>query len=109
MTPSPMGLARSFSEEIAARAGEFEDQGFVSQDLADRIAQTGLYRLCNTAEHGGLGGTPREYADVIEYLARFDASVSWVLFIGMTSALAISNLPAHEVERMIANLSLIHI
>jgi len=60
MTQSPMELAQSFSGEVAKRATEFEDQGFVSQDLADRIAKTGLYRLCNTPEHGGLGGTPKE-------------------------------------------------
>ena len=103
MTPSAMELARSFEGEIADRASEFEDQGFVSQDLAERIAKTGLYRLCNTPEHGGLGGSPKEYAEVIEHLAQFDASTSWVLFIGMTSALAISNLPDHEVERMNAD------
>ena len=100
MTAAAMEIAKSFSEEIAERATEFEDQGFVSQDIADRIAQTGLYRLCNMPEHGGMGSPPQDYAEVIEYLAQFDASTAWVLFIGMTSALSISNLPDKEVAQI---------
>jgi len=100
MTAAAMEIAKSFSEEIAERATEFEDQGFVSQDIADRIAQTGLYRLCNMPEHGGMGSPPQDYAEVIEYLAQFDASTAWVLFIGMTSALSISNLPDEEVAQI---------
>ncbi len=86
-------IAEQFSAEIAERATEFEEQGFVSQDLADRIAKSGLYRLCNPVDYGGMGRSPVDYAGVTEYLARFDGSTAWVVFIGITSALSVCALP----------------
>ncbi|MFN3214829.1 MAG: acyl-CoA dehydrogenase family protein [Henriciella sp.] len=92
MSIQPIDLAQPFFSEIAKRATEFESQGHVSQDLVDRIAQTGLYRICNPAEYGGLSAPPRDYAEVVEYIARADASCAWVLFIGNTSAFSIADL-----------------
>jgi len=66
MTTSPMEIARSFADELAERSAEFDDQGYISQDLVDRIAETGLYRLCNPLEQGGLGGSPKDYAEIVE-------------------------------------------
>ena len=40
-------VAKAFAEELLTRAPEFEDQGYVSQDLADRLAELGVFRLCN--------------------------------------------------------------
>jgi alkylation response protein AidB-like acyl-CoA dehydrogenase len=98
-----MKIARSFADELAERSAEFEDQGYISQDLVDRIAETGLYRLCNPAEQGGLGGSPKDYAEVVEYLAQFDSASAWVLFIGITSSLSMGNLPDSEIKAILAD------
>ncbi|MEM9570544.1 MAG: acyl-CoA dehydrogenase family protein [Pseudomonadota bacterium] len=90
-TPS-LDLARPFFAEIAERATEFETQGHVSQDLVDRIAETGLYRMCNPVEFGGLGAQPKDFAEVVEYIAQADASSAWVMFIGNMSAFSIADL-----------------
>ncbi|MFT6557946.1 acyl-CoA dehydrogenase family protein [Sneathiella sp.] len=95
-----MNIAKSFSEEIRTRASEFEAQGYVSQDLADRIAETGLYRLCTPKSLHGLEKSPVDYAAVTEYLAHADGSVAWVVFIGITSAISVSNLPDDAVRRI---------
>ena len=92
LSTHPLELARPFFEEIADRATEFESQGHVSQDLVDRIADTGLYRICNPVEYGGLAATPGEFAEVVEYVASADASSAWVMFIGNSAAFSIADL-----------------
>jgi indole-3-acetate monooxygenase len=94
-------IAAEFTDEIKARATEFENQGYVSQDLTDRIAQTGLYRLCNPVEFGGMGRSPIDYAAVTEYLAQQDGSAAWVVFIGITSALSMTNLPEQTAKKLL--------
>ncbi|MBO6826948.1 MAG: acyl-CoA dehydrogenase family protein [Sneathiella sp.] len=94
------GMLKPFAEEATKRSAEFEAQGFVSQDFADRLAETGLYRLCNRVEHGGLDGSAIDYARATEFLAEHDASAAWVLFIGITSALSYVNLPEEEQNRV---------
>ena len=96
-------IANTFAEELKARSGEFEQQGFVSQDLADRLAELGLYRLCNPKIYGGLGRSPLEYATLVERLAEFDAATGWVVFIGITSALSATNLELDVVSKMMAD------
>lgn len=96
-----MAIARGFTDEIRERSGEFEAQGFVSNDLAERIAKAGLYRLCNPRDFGGMEQSPIEYAAVTEELARFDGSAAWVVFIGITSAISVTSLPLHSAQRLL--------
>jgi len=91
-------LLRPFAEEAGLRAQEFEEQGFISQDFADRLAETGLFRLCNVSDLGGLDGSAMDYARVTEMMAEQDASAAWVLFIGITSALSHTNLNPEEIK-----------
>ncbi|MEH6556629.1 MAG: acyl-CoA dehydrogenase family protein [Oceanicoccus sp.] len=98
-----VSIADTFSEELKDRAEEFEQQGYVSQDLADRLAQLGLYRLCNPVKFGGLGRSPLDYALLVETLAQSDASTGWVVFIGITSALSVTNLPEKVAIEMMSD------
>lgn len=81
-------LAEAFGAELTARAREFEDQGFVSQDLADRLARLGLMRLCNPLAYAGPGRSPMDYGKLVETLAQYDGATAWTVFIGITSALS---------------------
>mgnify|MGYP000311777784 CR=1 FL=1 len=98
-----VALAGTFAEELRSRAEEFEGQGFVSQDIADRLAELGLYRLCNPKKFGGLGRSPLDYALLVEALAQSDASTAWVVFIGITSALSVTNLPTQVAVELLSD------
>ena len=93
-----INLVEPLAEEIKSRAGEFERQGYVSQDVVQKLAERRLYRLCNDTSSGGLSGTAEDYARLTEYVATLDGSTAWVLFIGITSALSYMNLPEEEVK-----------
>jgi alkylation response protein AidB-like acyl-CoA dehydrogenase len=95
-------IAESFAQELLDRAVEFEDQGFVSQDLADRLARLGLMRLCNPPDYGGPGRSPTDYARLVESLSRHDGSTGWVVFIGITSALAACKLAPETVREILS-------
>jgi alkylation response protein AidB-like acyl-CoA dehydrogenase len=97
-----VALAESFSDELQQRAPEFESQGYVSQDLAERMATLGFLRLCNPEEYGGPGRSPVEYARLVETLARYDGSTGWVVFIGITSALAACKLAPETVRDILS-------
>jgi len=88
---SLIAVAEGYAEEIAARANEIEALRKLPQDLADRLAADQLYNVCNPADFGGPGGSPRAYAEVTEALARADASVGWCCFIGITSAFSMAS------------------
>jgi len=96
-------IAQRFGGEISERAAEFEAQGYVSQDLADRLAELGLLRLCNPPAYGGPGRTPVDYGRLVEKLAQYDGSTGWIAFIGITSALAACKLSADTVSTMLAD------
>ncbi len=98
-----LARADSFSSEIADRAREFEDQGHISQDLAERMARQGLFRLCNPPTHGGPGASPMDYGRVVETLAAQDGSTGWIVFIGITSAMAACGLAAEVTCDLLAS------
>lgn len=89
----PLAVAEGFAAEVAARVAETEAARQVPQDLAERLAATGLYQLCVPKDLGGPGGSAADYGRVVERLARADASVGWCVFIGVTSAMTIAALP----------------
>ena len=91
ITGDPVAIASEFHDEIAERASEIEVARRFPDDLARRLAGTGLYQLCTPRESGGCGRSPREYAEVSETLAKADASAGWCAFIGITSSLAIAH------------------
>ena len=93
---SAIARAQAYQDELAARAGEIEALRRLPQDIADRLAQDGLYTLCNPPEFGGEGASPRTYARVVEELSRGDASAGWCSFIAITASFAVAsgNTPA---------------
>ena len=78
-------IASSYVEELRARGREIDTQRALPQDIADRLAQEGFYRLCTPKELGGVGAEPRVLAEVCEILAAGNASTAWCVFIGATS------------------------
>ena len=78
-------LANSYVAELRARGREIDAARKLPQDIADRLAEDGFYRLCTPQEIGGVGASPEELALVCEALAAGNGSVAWCVFIGATS------------------------
>ncbi|MGK2741687.1 acyl-CoA dehydrogenase family protein [Tepidicaulis sp. LMO-SS28] len=91
-----LSLAAGFADEIAARADEFEAARQLPQDMADKMAGAGLYGMFVPEAYGGLETDPWSFIEVIERLARADASAAWCLFIGATSGVVSAFLPEAE-------------
>lgn len=94
-------LADAYAAEIAGRADEIEALRHLPQDLADRMAGDGLYGICTPTDHGGQGQPPRLYAEIVERLARADASAAWCVFIGITTAFSMASARSDEIRRLL--------
>ena len=78
-------IAATYVEELRSRGREIDAARQVPQDIAERLADEGFYRICTPIELGGIGAEPRVLAEVCEILATGNASVAWCVFIGATS------------------------
>lgn len=78
---------------LAGRSQEFETRRALPQDVADLLAEAGLYRLLTPQQYGGHEAPPASFYLVIEQLARADAASAWCCFISCTSALLAAYLP----------------
>ncbi len=96
-------VALSFFDEVAERATEAEQARKYPQDLVDRMAEQGLFRMCNPKAFGGSESSATEFAEVIETLARADAAAAWVLFIGVSSMVHLAGFEADAAESMLAD------
>ena len=96
-------IASSYVEELRARGREIDAQRALPQDIADRLAQEGLYRLCTPVELGGVGAEPRVLAEVCEILATGNASTAWCVFIGATSQYMLPAVAPQLLDELLQN------
>jgi len=85
---------------LAGRSREIEAQRALPQDVADLLADAGLYRLLTPQALGGHEAPPASFYLVIEQLARADAASAWCCFISCTSALLAAYLPEDAAVRL---------
>ncbi|MDQ0473940.1 hypothetical protein [Labrys wisconsinensis] len=67
-----------FGPELAEQAPENERLGKLSDRSAALLRSSGLMRLLQPREHGGLGGTPADFLEAVITAARHDGSTGWV-------------------------------
>ncbi|MEZ5658459.1 MAG: acyl-CoA dehydrogenase family protein [Burkholderiaceae bacterium] len=79
--------ARGLVPEIMARRDEIERARRIPADLNDRLVQAGLLRMLIPREIGGLELAPPDYVEVIELLAKADASTGWCTMIAAVTCL----------------------
>ena len=87
------GAARALAPVLAERADEIEAARRLPQDLAERFAREGFYRMCVPEVYGGLELPPAETMRTVEALAQADGSCAWCVFIGATSGAVLALLP----------------
>ncbi|GCL63718.1 acyl-CoA dehydrogenase family protein [Pseudaquabacterium pictum] len=85
---------------LAGRSREFEAQHALPQDVADMLAEAGLYRLLTPQTLGGHEAPPASFYLVVEQLAQTDAAAAWCCFISCTSALLAAYLPEDSAARL---------
>lgn len=93
---------RALLPEIKARAEEIEQAAAVPRDLAEKLRSAGVFRRYVPRSHGGDEMWPDEGLNVIEELARADASVAWVAAVGSEGPSFYAYLPAETYDKIYA-------
>jgi indole-3-acetate monooxygenase len=76
--------ARAFRPRIIAQRELIEASRRLPEDLARELAEAGFFRISLPEAYGGLDLSPVAALDILEELARADASVAWCVWNGNT-------------------------
>jgi indole-3-acetate monooxygenase len=76
--------ARAIRPRLLADRDRIEASRRIPEDIANELARGGFFRLLLPKAYGGLDLTPMEALEVLEELARADASVAWCIWNGNT-------------------------
>ena len=79
--------------EAGSRAAEIEQLRRLPQDLVDRLAATGVFKLWVPRAYGGAQAHVHDLLDAIEAVAFQDGSTAWCVMIGGTTGLTAGFLP----------------
>ena len=67
--------AHELVEELCTRSTEIDDTRHLPQDIAEKMAAQGFYRLITPVELGGLGASPRMMCSLV-CIYRFNKPIS---------------------------------
>lgn len=95
-----VAAAHGFAGELRSRAAEIETARRLPQDIADRFAASGFYRMAVPASLGGLEASPQQISGVIDALAQADGSAAWCVMIGSTTGLTAAYLEPDAAARV---------
>lgn len=84
---------KALAPEISARAADIETARRLPQDLAEKLAATGAFRMLVPKELGGMEAQPMAALEVIEAAARADSSTGWCVMIASTTSATSAFLP----------------
>jgi len=95
--------AKTFVPELRRRSEEIDQLRKLPQELVERFARCGFYRLTVPATLGGVGTSPETLSKVCEVLATGNGSAAWCVFIGSTSQYMISALEPVQADIILEN------
>ena len=95
--------AQALLPELVARSQEIDNLRHLPQDLAQRMADLGFYRLVAPEDLGGLEIAPDVFCEICETLATANGSAAWCIFIGATSQYLFGALPTSQLQKMLQN------
>jgi indole-3-acetate monooxygenase len=98
-----LSRADALAPQIAARADEIETARRLPADLAERMAEAGLFRMIVPEAIGGLEMRVADLSAAIQTIARADASAGWCVMIASTTALNAAYLPRDFAAEVFAN------
>lgn len=98
-----LAAAHALAPTLAARADDMEAARRLPADLASMLAGQGFFRMVLPVEYGGLELRPSAIVGVLEALGTANASASWCVMIGATTALNAAYLPDHHARAIWAD------
>src|SRR5690606_3743016 len=98
-----LAAVQELAPTIVARAGEVEAARRLPPDLLDQLVAAGCFRLLLPTSHGGQGADLLSALEVLETLARADASVGWTVMIGAGSWIDLAGLPRATFDSLYAD------
>ena len=72
-----VAAARALGPRILAERDRIEAGRRLPEELARELARQGFFRIFLPEAYGGLELAPTQGLEVLEELARFDASIAW--------------------------------
>jgi alkylation response protein AidB-like acyl-CoA dehydrogenase len=102
-----INVARKILPELSERSGEIDALRHIPQDLADKMAAEGFYRICTPAQLGGLAQDPNTLYEICETLASANGSAGWCIFIGSTSQYLLGALAQEQQHEMMTDINVI--
>lgn len=102
-----VNVARKILPELSERSGEIDALRQIPQDLADKMAAEGFYRICTPAQLGGLAQDPNTLYEICETLASANGSAGWCIFIGSTSQYLLGALAQEQQHEMMTDINVI--
>ena len=95
--------AHALAPTVAARAADTEAERRLPADLAQQIADAGLFRMAVPRRLGGAEAPPAEILAALEILGQADAATGWCVMIAGTTALAAAWLPDVHAQTIFAD------
>ena len=102
-----INVARKILPELSERSGEIDALRQIPQDLADKMAAEGFYRICTPAQLGSLAQDPNTLYEICETLASANGSAGWCIFIGSTSQYLLGALAQKQQHEMMTDINVI--
>lgn len=102
-----IAAAHDLQPELSARRREIDELRQLPQDLADKMAAAGFYRLLVPEHLGGVGVSPAAMCEICETLAYANGSAAWCVFIGTTSQYLFGAVPDSLLEQLLEDPSVI--
>ncbi|TDV55984.1 hydroxylase [Actinophytocola oryzae] len=78
MTHEVVRHVEEIGPKLAALADENERLGTLSAETVDLLRSSGVLRLLQPAKFGGYAAHPRDFAEAVMAVARFDGAAGWV-------------------------------
>jgi alkylation response protein AidB-like acyl-CoA dehydrogenase len=101
-TEPVLDAVTALAPSIAARAEEIERARRLPPDLVDQLIAAGCFRMLVPRSHGGAEMDLPVQVQVLEELARADASVAWTVMIGSEGPVLFRMLPRASFDALYA-------
>ena len=95
-----VGVAEGQREDLAARGRAIEASRRIPEEVVERLADAGFFRMLVPRAYGGLEAPPSTFVKTLAALARGDAAVGWCTMVGAASGILAAYLDPAEARAL---------